>query len=163
MVFCLFLRCRWLNCALSGMVWKISLLWTSLLDIKTNDVTSGRKGADPHGWLRVDQGWICLEKRCTASSKSETHCWMDDSIFYRLFICYILFKYHDQYLFGGEKCWLLCEVGNETFIFLDSILVTSLFPFLSLCMHATSFYTKLKISHINIAKFPNDCITVYDP
>ena len=58
MVFCLFLRCPWLNSAHSGVVWKISSLCTSLrtklsLITTTDDVTSGRKDADPHGRLRA--------------------------------------------------------------------------------------------------------------
>ena len=59
--FCLFLRCPWLNCAHSGMVWKISSLCTSLrtklsLTVKTDHVTKGRKDVDPHGQLQAVQG-----------------------------------------------------------------------------------------------------------
>ena len=47
--FCLLHWCRWLNCAHSGMICKISSLCTSKwaklsLTIKTDDVTSGKKG-----------------------------------------------------------------------------------------------------------------------
>ena len=43
------------------------------LTIKTDDVTSSRRDVDPLRWLRAAQGRICWKKRCTASSKSETH------------------------------------------------------------------------------------------
>ena len=45
--------CPWLNCAHSGMLWKISSLCTSLrtkssLTIKTDDITSSRRDVDLH-------------------------------------------------------------------------------------------------------------------
>ena len=62
--FPVFLWCPWLNCAHSGMFWKISSLCTSQrtklsLTIKTDDVTSGRKDVDLHGRSRRLRGeWV---------------------------------------------------------------------------------------------------------
>ena len=63
MVFWLFLRCPWLNCAHSGMVCKISWLCTSkrtkfTMTIKTDNVTSSRRDLDPHGRLRAARGRV---------------------------------------------------------------------------------------------------------
>ena len=56
MFFCLFLRSSGLNCAHSGMDEKISSPFSSQrtklsLTVQTDDVTSGRRGVDPHGRL----------------------------------------------------------------------------------------------------------------
>ena len=69
--------------------------------------------------------------------------------YFIVFICYIIMSaYLVQILIllcSGETLfwWLLC--------------------FFFVFVHAASFYTTLKISHINIAKFPNDYITLYLP
>lgn len=56
-----FLRSSWLNCALSGMVLKISSSCTSKmskfsLSVKTGNVLSDRRDVDPHRGLQAVQG-----------------------------------------------------------------------------------------------------------
>ena len=59
-----FLWCSWLDCAHSGMVWKISSLctsyWTKLaLTIKTDDVTRSRRDVDlPSGYGQLKGEWV---------------------------------------------------------------------------------------------------------
>ena len=58
--FCLFLWPHWLNCARhSSMVWKISSSCTSYMEltnlsstVKNDNVTSGTRDMDQHGWFR---------------------------------------------------------------------------------------------------------------
>ena len=59
-----FLWCSWLDCAHSGMVWKISSLctsyWTKLaLTIKTDDVTRSRRDVDlPSSYGQLNGEWV---------------------------------------------------------------------------------------------------------